>query len=97
LRKFTGSIADTKRVLVGMDLKFKTEKEEQIFGMTEEEFIRAGRNGTVDLSDPRLKSALEERARTGKFKGELNYKRKDGTIFPGEVSTSFLKIKTQIV
>ena len=60
----------------------------RIFGMTEEEIIRTGRNGIVDTSDPKLRSVLEERARTGKFKGELNLRRKDGTIFPGEVSTS---------
>ena len=60
----------------------------RIFGMTEEEIIRAGRDGVSDISDPRRKPALEERTRTGKFKGELNYRRKDGTIFPGEVSTA---------
>ena len=61
----------------------------RIFGMTEDEIIRVGRKGVVDTSDPRLQSVLEERDRTGKFKGELNHKRKDGTIFPAEVSTLF--------
>ncbi len=65
----------------------------RIFAMTEEEIKRVGRDGVVDLSDPRLKLALEERSRTGKFIGELNYRRKDGTIFPGEVSTSYYKDK----
>jgi PAS domain S-box-containing protein len=60
----------------------------RIFGMTEEEIIRAGRSGVIDASDPGLKFALEE-TRTGKFKGELNFRRKDGTIFPGELSTAF--------
>lgn len=69
----------------------------QMFGMTEEEIIRAGRNGTVDTSDPRLKSMLEERARTGRFKGELNHRRKDGTIFTGEITSSFFKDKNSIV
>jgi signal transduction histidine kinase len=41
----------------------------------------------VDHSDPRLKAALEERARTGRFRGELNNKRKDGTIFPVDQSS----------
>jgi PAS domain S-box-containing protein len=59
----------------------------RIFGMTEEEINQAGRNGVVDTSDPGLKLALEERVKTGKFRGELNLRRKDGTIFPGDVST----------
>ncbi len=65
----------------------------KIFGMTEEEIIKAGRNGLVDTQDPGLELHLEERARTGKFKGEINFRRKDGTIFPGEVSTEIFKDK----
>ncbi|AAM06162.1 PAS domain S-box protein [Methanosarcina acetivorans] len=64
----------------------------RIFGMTEEEIIRAGRSGVVDTSDSGLKLALEGTG-TGKFKGELNFKRKDGTIFPGELSTAFFSDK----
>ncbi|AKB29308.1 hypothetical protein MSSIT_2589 [Methanosarcina siciliae T4/M] len=64
----------------------------RIFGMTEEEIIRAGRSGVVDTSDPGFKLILE-RARTGKFKGELNFRRKDGTIFPGKLSTTFFSDK----
>ncbi|AGF97646.1 hypothetical protein MmTuc01_2331 [Methanosarcina mazei Tuc01] len=67
------------------------------FGMTEEEIIRAGRNGIVDQSDPRLKPSLEERDRKGRFKGEINHKRKDGTIFPGEVSTALFKDKNGLM
>ena len=69
----------------------------RIFRMTKEEIIRTGRSGVVDRSDPRLQPALEERARTGKFKGELNYRRKDGTIFPGEVSTAFFNDRNGLV
>jgi PAS domain S-box-containing protein len=65
----------------------------QMFGMTEEELIQAGRNGTVDTSDPRLKYVLEARAKTGRFKGELNHRRKDGTIFPSEISSTLFKDK----
>ncbi len=69
----------------------------RIFGMTEEELIRAGRNGVADLSDPRLKPALEERARTGRFKGELRLRRKDGTTFPGEVSSALFTDREGVV
>jgi PAS domain S-box-containing protein len=63
----------------------------RILQRAEEEICQIGRNGVVDLSDPRLPLALEERTRTGRFKGELNLKRKDGATFPAEVSTSIFK------
>ncbi len=69
----------------------------RIFGMTEEEIIRGGRDKVLDTSDPRLRLALEERARTGKFKGELYLRRKDGTIFPGEVSTSLFTDRNNLL
>ena len=59
----------------------------QMFDLTEEEICLGGREGLVDVTDPRLKLALEERKRTGKFQGELNFKRKDGAVFPAELST----------
>ncbi len=61
----------------------------RIFGITREELVHMGRDGVMDASDPRLPLAIAERERTGKFKGELNLRRKDGTVFPGEVSTAF--------
>jgi PAS domain S-box-containing protein len=60
----------------------------RIFGMTEEELARAGRDAVVDTSDPRLGPALEERAQTGRFRGELRFRRRDGTVFPGEISSA---------
>jgi PAS domain S-box-containing protein len=59
----------------------------RIFGRTEEEIRQGGRAGVIDMTDPRLPAALEERERTGRFKGELNFVRKDGTSFPGEISS----------
>jgi PAS domain S-box-containing protein len=68
-----------------------------MFGMTEEEIIQAGRDGITDASDPRLKSFIEKRARNGKARGEHNHRRKDGTIFPGEVSSGFFKDKNGVI
>jgi two-component system, cell cycle sensor histidine kinase and response regulator CckA len=59
----------------------------KMFGLTEEEIRRIGRDGVVDITDPRLKVALEERKRTGKFLGEVNFKRKDGSVFPAELAS----------
>ena len=59
---------------------------QQILGMTEAEIIGRGRDGIVDTSDPRFRSALAERIRFGKFTGEMTWRRKDGSPFPAEVS-----------
>lgn len=63
----------------------------QILGRTEEEICQVDRGGVVDISDPRLAVALEERQRTGKFRRELFLIHKDGTRFPCEVSSSVFK------
>jgi PAS domain S-box-containing protein len=65
----------------------------RMFGVTKEEFKRGGRDLVLDKSDPRLIPALEERIRTGHFKGEINFRRKDGTVFPSEVSSSLYTAK----
>ena len=62
-----------------------------MFGWTEEEIKNIGRNGMIDNADPRLATALEERANKGYFRGELTFVRKDGKKFPGEISTAIFK------
>lgn len=59
----------------------------EIFQMTEDELCSAGRKNIVDTGDPRLSILLEERERTGRAKGELTFKRKDGSKFPGEITS----------
>ncbi len=61
----------------------------RLFGHSEEEICAIGGFGLVDPADGRLQSLLKERERTGRFRGELFYKRKDGSIFLGEVSSAF--------
>ncbi|CAM3320230.1 EAL domain-containing protein [Halomonas lysinitropha] len=60
----------------------------RIFGCTESDILRLGRNGLVDTADPRVTAAVEERRRTGSFSGELTMRRYDGERFPAELSTS---------
>ncbi len=64
-----------------------------MFGMAEAEIIQSGRDRIVDPSDPRLPGILEERERSGQVRGELNYIRKDGTIFPCEISSGLFTDK----
>ena len=42
----------------------------EMFGMSEDEIRRAGRQGVQDPNDPRHAAAVEERRRTGKVKYE---------------------------
>jgi PAS domain S-box-containing protein len=74
----------------------------RIFGRSEDEICAVGRAGVVDISDPRLSKAIEERARTGRFSGELTCLRKDGMRFPCEISSAIFKdsegkLKTSLI
>ncbi|MBN2158765.1 MAG: PAS domain S-box protein [Spirochaetes bacterium] len=74
----------------------------RLFGRSEDEICKLGRSGIVDTSDLRLQHAIEERDRTGRFSGEMNCIRKDGTPFPCEVSSAMFKdnegkVKTSMI
>ncbi len=58
-----------------------------MFGYSEEEICRLERNTMIDKTDPRLPQALAERARSGRFYGELCFVRKNGQKFIGEVAS----------
>jgi PAS domain S-box-containing protein len=60
----------------------------KMFGRTVEEIKELGRNGLVDLTDPRLQKALEERARTGKTRAEITMVRADQTKFPAGITST---------
>lgn len=59
-----------------------------IFGMTEEELRSAGRKGLVNTADPGFQALLQERETNGRAKGEITLRKKDGTTFPGEVTSA---------
>ncbi|GEO11176.1 response regulator [Segetibacter aerophilus] len=59
-----------------------------MFQMTEAEICKAGRFGLVDTTDERLPAGLEQRELEGKVKGVINFLRKDGSRFPGEITSS---------
>jgi len=59
----------------------------RILDRTRDEILREGRQGVLDSADPRLAAMIDERQKTGKAHGELTARRKDGTLFPIEVSS----------
>ena len=59
----------------------------RMFERTREEIAAAGRDGLMDSTDPRLHELLRQRELTGKAHGELNARRRDGTLFPVEISS----------
>lgn len=63
----------------------------EIFERTEEEIVKVGRAGVLDMLDPNAVKAISERKDTGKFKGELMMLRKNGDRFPAEVSSEIFK------
>jgi PAS domain S-box-containing protein len=60
----------------------------RMFGRTETEIIKLGRRGIVDYSDPRFLVAIQQRKKSGQFKGEMSLFRKDGTLFLADVSSN---------
>jgi PAS domain S-box-containing protein len=59
----------------------------RIFGRTREEILVEEHNRLIDVTDPRFTDLITERKRNGKAQGELTARRKDGTLFPIEVSS----------
>jgi PAS domain S-box-containing protein len=66
---------------------FANEAAGRMFGCSPEEVCRRGRDGVVDLTDPRLPQLIAERARNGRAHGELTFVRTDGAKFPGELAS----------
>ena len=65
----------------------------RILGRSEAEIIKAGRSGILDMADPKTKAFLEERARSGKARGEITCIRKGGAKVPCEESSALFRDK----
>jgi PAS domain S-box-containing protein len=59
----------------------------RMLGWTEEELIGLSREDILETRDPRLASALAERAQDGVMQADLTYKRKDGSTLAGEIAS----------
>jgi PAS domain S-box-containing protein len=60
----------------------------RILGRSEQEICLGGRESVVNMADPRFLAALDERAKTGMFRGELTFIRGDNVVFPVEIASS---------
>lgn len=60
---------------------------QRLLGYSEAELQRIGRQGIVDTTDPRLAAMLAQRARDGRFRGELTFITQKGRKFPAEISS----------
>lgn len=58
-----------------------------LFGYTEEEFNRIGRNGIIDISDPKIPSIIEKRNKENHITTDLIGIKKNGEYFPIRVSS----------
>lgn len=63
----------------------------KLFGWSEQEIREGGRGLIVDTSDPRLATALRERAEKGRARSELTFRDRTGALFPGEVSSAIFE------
>ncbi len=63
---------------------------EHMFGMSEKEITKVGRDGIVVMDKVALQ-ANEKRKREGQITAQLTFKRKDGSTFQGEVTSNLFK------
>ena len=63
----------------------------RIWGGTEADLCKLGRDGIVDLNDERLQTVVAERASAGQFTGELNFRHANGTVFPVELTSTIFE------
>ena len=62
-----------------------------MLGLREDEIVRAGRLGILDLDDPRLPALLDTRQRLGRAHGQIRMRRGDGTLFEVELTSTLYR------
>lgn len=67
-----------------------------ILNMTKGEILAAQKEDIIDMTDPRASAFFEERARTGRARGEITCVRKGGARFPCDLSSSMFTDKSGI-
>ncbi|MBF0531280.1 MAG: PAS domain S-box protein, partial [Deltaproteobacteria bacterium] len=70
------------------EIYFANPAASRMFGMSVEEIYATGRNRLFEAQDPRLAKMLEKQVSYESFRGEINNRRNDGTIFPTDISSS---------
>ena len=60
----------------------------RLFGYSEAQLRELGHAGIMGISDANVAPTLEQRSPMGWFCGELHYRRSDGLVFPGEVTST---------
>ena len=63
---------------------------EQLFGYNLEELYKLSWEGIVDTKDPNIFEFLKELSQNGSALGEISFIKKDGTVFPGEISANLI-------
>ncbi|WP_081580343.1 PAS domain S-box protein [Methanobacterium formicicum] len=69
---------------------------EEMFGMSQGEIIAVGRDGLL-IQDESFQAAIKERAQKGRIKAELIFKRKNGSLFKGELTSTFFTDEDKIL
>ena len=64
-----------------------------MLGRSEEEILVLGRDGVINTEDPRLRGLMEDRSRNGVVRGELTFKRADGSLFPVDFTSSVFEFE----
>ena len=60
----------------------------EMFGRSADELRAVGRNGIVDVTDPALHAALNERAKMGSAHAEITMLRANGEKFPADITST---------